>query len=227
MAHAYYHAVSSARRFGGQTADYLAVHEFMDSTKAHVPDNRHRLFLHNAWGIFLVEAVLGKVLLRASDGGVVPMRTILERHVKEDYGGKIPRLDECFARPASHAFFATDDTWEHCERSSACFGGNPSEYVSIHAAMNQVRQVLPDQIGRCVLHNAWGIDLLVRTLGGEARQCSSDQQRYSVRQVLEEHVRSDLGIIPSLGESIEHIPLASWMYQEALPLSHVLSQTPE
>lgn len=57
MSHPYYHAVSSARRFGGAPEDYLAVHQFFDQTKAHLADCRHRLVLHNSFGTFLVMAL--------------------------------------------------------------------------------------------------------------------------------------------------------------------------
>jgi hypothetical protein len=96
MAHAFYHAKSSARRFGGKPEDYMALHEFMDHTKAHLADARHRLVLHNSWGIFMAEKVLGKTLVRASDGKEVPVRTVLEQHVLEDLGC-IPTLEQCLA----------------------------------------------------------------------------------------------------------------------------------
>lgn len=96
MAHAFYHAKASARRFGGTPEDYMALHEWMDHTKAHLADARHRLVLHNSWGIFLAEQVHGKVLTRASDGKEVPVRTVLEQHVLEDIG-RIPTLEQCLA----------------------------------------------------------------------------------------------------------------------------------
>ena len=94
MAHAYYHAKSSARRFGGTLEDYLRLHEWMDHTKGHLADARHRLVLHNSWGIFLAEAVLGKTLVRATDGREIPTRPIFEQHVIEDLGF-IPTLEQC------------------------------------------------------------------------------------------------------------------------------------
>jgi hypothetical protein len=96
MAHAYYHARSSARKFGGTWEDYMELHSFMDSTKSHIPDNRHRLILHNSWGIFFVEKIFGPVWTRPSDGKQVPTRAILEQHVLEDLR-HIPTLAECFA----------------------------------------------------------------------------------------------------------------------------------
>ena len=43
----YQHAVSSAAALGGRWQDYLAIHEFLDSTKAACSDMRHRMILHS------------------------------------------------------------------------------------------------------------------------------------------------------------------------------------
>lgn len=93
MAHSYHHAVSSARKWGGEAEDYLAIHEFFDSTSAHHGDFRHRALRHHAEGIFLAESVFGKTFERASDGKVIPTRWVGEQHVVEDLG-RIPAATE-------------------------------------------------------------------------------------------------------------------------------------
>ncbi len=95
MAHPFHHAKSSARRLGGTPRDYLHLHNWMDSTKSHIGDARHRLLLHNAWGIFLGEQIFGVTFIRESDGHEMPTRLILEQHVIEDLG-RIPSLSDCF-----------------------------------------------------------------------------------------------------------------------------------
>lgn len=95
MSHPFFHSKSSVKKFGGTTEDYQKLHNWMDATKAFIPDCRHRLLLHNAFGIFLGEQVFGVVLKRASDGREVPVRPILEQHIIEDFG-YIPTLEECF-----------------------------------------------------------------------------------------------------------------------------------
>lgn len=59
MAHSYHHAVSSARRFGGEADEYLEVHNFMDSSKSAWADQRHRAILHNSFGIYVTEELFG------------------------------------------------------------------------------------------------------------------------------------------------------------------------
>lgn len=79
------HARLSAKKYGGVPKDYLAIHDFMDSTKAALPDVRHRAILHNAFGAFLVERVFGTLLVN-SDRNEVSVRDIAEDHIREDIG---------------------------------------------------------------------------------------------------------------------------------------------
>src|SRR5260370_34960047 len=88
MAHPLKHAQSSAKKFGGQAEDYLAVHKWFDESKAFFADFRHRALRHHAEGIFLCERIYG-VSIGNSDGKRIPVRYIAEQHVKEDLG-RIP-----------------------------------------------------------------------------------------------------------------------------------------
>lgn len=90
MAHPYHHAVSSARKFGGVPSDYTKYHDWIDGSKAHVADFRHRALRHHTEGIFMLEQIFGSTMTN-SDGRVVPVRYIGEQHVKEDLG-RIPTV---------------------------------------------------------------------------------------------------------------------------------------
>ena len=59
MAKPFIHAKSSAKRFGGLPADYEEIHDFMDSSKAFIADNRHRAIFHSSAGIFYIEKIFG------------------------------------------------------------------------------------------------------------------------------------------------------------------------
>jgi len=99
------HAKISANKFGGSPEDYIEIHNWFDSTKAHVADARHRIILHNAFGIFLCEQTFGEIV-RKHDGSYVRMpyitnsigkqisvRDIAEQHVLDDMGC-IPSLSD-------------------------------------------------------------------------------------------------------------------------------------
>ena len=97
MTHAYYHAQSSARTFGGVPEDYLAIHNWFDATKIAYCDFRHRALRHHAEGIFEAERVFG-VTVKNSAGKEVPVRYIGEQHAQEDCGGRSPSLCEWLSR---------------------------------------------------------------------------------------------------------------------------------
>ena len=87
------HAQSSVKKFGGETKDYIKIHEWFDQTKAHVGDNRHRAILHNSFGIFLAEQMFGSVIVN-SDNKEISVRDIGEQHVMEDMNGWIPSIQD-------------------------------------------------------------------------------------------------------------------------------------
>lgn len=110
------HAKKSAHKFGGDITDYIEIHNWFDQTKAHIADSRHRLVLHNAFGIFLCEQVFGEIAQKAdgsfirmpyitnSAGKQISIRDIAEQHVLDDVG-KIPSLAECFENTVVPAEF--------------------------------------------------------------------------------------------------------------------------
>lgn len=104
----YQHSRISVSKFGGTESDYQAIHDWFDSTKSSVADMRHRMILHNAFGIFLCEQVFGTMEQKAdgswirmpyivnSEGAKVQVRDIAEQHVLDDLG-QIPSLDKCLS----------------------------------------------------------------------------------------------------------------------------------
>lgn len=88
------HAKFSVARYGGSVDDYLDVHEFLDSSKAHVPDLRHRALLHNSFGPFMAVQVFGHYVTN-SEGKKVSVRDLCEEHIVQDCG-KVPTVAEWF-----------------------------------------------------------------------------------------------------------------------------------
>ncbi len=89
MANAYYHAVSSAKKFGGSPESYMAIHQWFDDTKKCWGDTRHRAIKHHTHGIFWCEERFGPTIEVTLDDGrtkQVPTRLVAEQHVTEDCG---------------------------------------------------------------------------------------------------------------------------------------------
>ena len=74
----YQHAQTSAARSSRAWVEDLAIHEFIDSTKAAFPDLRHRMILHSV--------DLGAAIGRSRVSDRSDVRAIVRRHVIEDLG---------------------------------------------------------------------------------------------------------------------------------------------
>jgi len=85
------HSLLSRRKFGGEAEDYLAVHRFLDSSKYFYYHLKHRLILHNLYGIELAAELLGDTI-QNSDGNVVLVRDVGRAHCREDLAGRTPTL---------------------------------------------------------------------------------------------------------------------------------------
>lgn len=85
MAHSYFHAVITAKKWGGIPEDYQAIHSWFDGSKAILADMRHRALRHHAEGIFMAEQVFGITIVNSA-GRAVPVRLIGEQHVLDDLG---------------------------------------------------------------------------------------------------------------------------------------------
>jgi hypothetical protein len=84
----WHHAQSAARKWGGEPEEYVAIEEFIDSSKRIIGDVRHRSMYHHTAGVWLCQEVFGRTLAVAGLGRSihVPVRLIAERHVLEDLG---------------------------------------------------------------------------------------------------------------------------------------------
>lgn len=86
MAKSFIHAQSSARKFGGTAADYIEIHNLLDSSKSVLADNRHRALTHNSWFVStIIERIFGVTIIN-SEGKEVSTREIAEQHILEDFG---------------------------------------------------------------------------------------------------------------------------------------------
>jgi hypothetical protein len=100
-----FHAQSSVRKWGGNVSDYLPLHEWMDATKETFCDFRHRALRHHSQGIFEGERVFGASLTNSA-GKVIPVRLVLEWHVREDCGGVVPSVADWLSRIKPEAWMS-------------------------------------------------------------------------------------------------------------------------
>lgn len=228
MSHPYHHAVSRARTWGGDPAEYVAIESWFDQSKAFTADARHRLLLHHSYGVFLAERRFGVTIVNSA-GRTVPVRLIGEAHCKEDFNRPVPSLTECFeagltgekTTPALtalkgaylRAFDAGLSVGAHCDASARAFGGPAGAYEALHAFFDEPRSHLACPASLLALHHTFGVHLAVQLFG------HSLPGGASTRRVAEARLRLDLGLVPAVDTALKLVPAQAWMNTRALPLS--------
>lgn len=89
------HSLLSKKKFNGSAEDYLHIHKFIDISKLFYFDIKHRILLHNTYGIDICIQKFGETLLN-SEGQTILVRDIAAEHCKEDLMGIVPTLNNWF-----------------------------------------------------------------------------------------------------------------------------------
>ena len=97
----------------------------------------------------------------------------------------------------------------HARSSAKKYGGVPEDYLDIHDFMDSSKAALADVRHRAILHSSFGCFIVEKVFGHE--RLNSDNRRYSVRDVAEDHIIEDLTFIPSLDRWLSGLPLEEWM----------------
>ena len=98
----------------------------------------------------------------------------------------------------------------HAESSAKKFGGKPEDYLAIHNWFDESKAYFADFRHRALRHHAEGIFLAEKLFG--VAIVNSDGKRIPVRYVGEQHVREDLGRIPTVQDWLLEIRPQRWMY---------------
>jgi hypothetical protein len=103
---------------------------------------------------------------------------------------------------------------EHAKNSARKFGGVADDYIAVHQWFDESKAMLVDVRHRSLRHHAEGIFLAERIFGLTIR--NSQGKDVSVRYIGEQHVREDLGRIPSFEDWAKNIKLEPWMRGQKL-----------
>lgn len=103
---------------------------------------------------------------------------------------------------------------KHAESSAKRFGGKPEDYLPIHDWFDETKAFLADFRHRALRHHAEGIFLCEQIFGVSIT--NSDGKEIPVRYIGEQHVKEDLGRIPTAQDWLTHIKLERWMYGQRL-----------
>jgi hypothetical protein len=97
----------------------------------------------------------------------------------------------------------------HAESSVRKYGGHVDDYLPIHRWFDESKAHMADFRHRALRHHSEGIFLAERVFGLEL--INSDGRSVPVRFIGEQHVREDLGRIPTVADWLMGIKPEQWM----------------
>ena len=100
------------------------------------------------------------------------------------------------------------------ESSAHKFGGRPEDYLTIHNWFDESKSFLGDFLHRALRHHTEGIFLAERIFGVAIK--NSEGKQVPVRYLGEQHVKEDLGRIPTAADWLSQIRPQRWMYGQIL-----------
>ena len=99
--------------------------------------------------------------------------------------------------------------YHHALSSAAKYGGRAEDYLPLHQWLDESKAFFPDFRHRALRHHAEGVFLLERIFG--VTIANSNGRQVPVRFIGEQHVKEDLGRIPTAQDWLENLAPAAWM----------------
>ena len=97
----------------------------------------------------------------------------------------------------------------HCLSSVRYFGGRVGDYHYIHAWFDESKDHYGDIRHRALRHHTQGIKECELKFGIVIT--NSDNKQVPVRSIAEQHIREDLGFIPTVQDWLKEIKPKPWM----------------
>lgn len=114
--------------------------------------------------------------------------------------------------------------YHHALSSVSRFGGVVDDYLPLHQWLDESKAYFPDLRHRALRHHAEGIFLLERIFG--VTLTNSEGRAVPVRFIGEQHVKEDLGRIPTVQDWLECLAPQAWMMtrsqQQATHVSQIV-----
>ena len=99
---------------------------------------------------------------------------------------------------------------KHAESSANRFGGRPDDYLQIHNWLDESKAFFADFRHRALRHHSEGVFLAERIFGISIT--NSNGTKVPVRYIAEQHIKEDLGRIPTPQDWLAEIRPQRWMY---------------
>ena len=209
--HPYHHALASQRRHGGQTADYLPLHNWFDASKSALAHFTHRALHHHREGIGEAVHLFGATI-RNADDVAISIEALGMQHLAEDMSIIPAAADwlqqmECPANgtpmPALHA---TPSAEQLALISARRFATTPETVLPLHRWFLATAAWFDDPRHLAMRHHSFGIFEAEQRFG-----IVLGDTGIPTRIVAEWHVRTILGRIPAAADFLRRIKGQPWM----------------
>lgn len=216
------HAQISQKTHGGGWQDYIAVHSFLDSSKAACAHFKHRFLLHHREGIELGARIFGETLLN-SENKTIETRQILTGHLIEDVGRVVSVED--WARDLLPN--KNDSFYKFLEKKRAliegdCIAGENELLTAFNLSKDDAaafKKLLRFPLENSehpaallVSHNSFAIFLAEQIFGHAfARDTGSQKQLVAVREVFERVIFLRMKAVYSPAEIVARTASQEWM----------------
>lgn len=107
--------------------------------------------------------------------------------------------------------------YHHAVSSARKWGGKPEDYQAIHDWFDATKEHFADFRHRALRHHSEGIFACEKEFG--IAILNSDGLRVPVRILGEQHVREDLGRIPTVADWLRNIRPEKWMNRQVEKLN--------
>lgn len=216
------HAQISQKTHGGKWEEYIALHNFLDSSKATCAHFKHRFMLHHIEGVELGVKIFGQDLVNSANQ-TIGIRRVLTEHLIEDVGRIVAVEDwarDLLPRKADSFYQFLAKKREQIENNLISgekelfdtFKLSPEDRISIIDFLHfpLIKSTHPAAL--LVSHNSFAIFLAEQTLGVTfLKNTSAQKQLISVREVMERLIFLRLKVIYSPAEISARTNFAEWM----------------
>ena len=112
----------------------------------------------------------------------------------------------------------------HSQNSAKIFGGEPEDYLLIHHWFDDTKASHPDWRHRSLKHHTLGIFWCEEKFG--ITITNSQGKKVPVRAIAEQHVKEDMGFIPTPSDWLNCMSIEKWHGHTNQILNKKLNQKP-
>ncbi len=101
--------------------------------------------------------------------------------------------------------------YHHAISSAKTHGGKWEDYIELHNWFDETKAHYPDMKHRALRHHAEGIFWAEEKFGVVIT--NSNGKNIPVRTLGEQHIKEDIGFIPTIKDYLDNMNIVDWMYK--------------